>query len=328
MVEAELVTAPARLAEVEDAWWELWCASSSATVFQSPAWLIPWWDCFAPGDLAMIAAWDDGKLIGLAPLYLESGRLGRRLLPLGIGNSDHLDVLLASGSLAAGTIAEALAALPFGWDSVELEEMLPGADGFTVPPPMGAADTTGGQSACPSLPLGAEVDASGLPMTVPGKRRQFFRRTARQVDGGVAKEIAAEPFLGMLECLHGARWRSREQAGVLADPRVARFHRLALPRLLDEGLARLTVAYIGGAAAAALYQLRWRDRFATYIGGFDPAFAHQSPQNFLVGEALVHAASAGATRFSFLRGREPYKYHWGASDVWNRRRSFRRTSSL
>lgn len=325
-MEAELVTAPARLAELEEPWWALWRGSSSATAFQSPAWLLAWWACFAPGTLATIAVWDGGRLAGLAPLYLEAGPLGRRLLPVGIGNSDHLDVLLAPGSSAADLITEALARLPLGWDSVELEEMLPEADGLALAVPPGATGSVDGQSACPSLSLGAPVDASGLPMTVPGKRRQFFRRTTRQIDGGVAVEMPAERFLDLLESLHGARWRARAQAGVLADPRVARFHRSALPRLLDAGLARLTVAYVGGRPAGALYQLRWRDRYATYVGGFDPAFGHQSPLNFLVGEALIHAGSAGAKRFSFLRGREPYKYHWGATDAWNRRRSFRRLS--
>jgi CelD/BcsL family acetyltransferase involved in cellulose biosynthesis len=325
MAELELVTAPARLAELEEPWWALWHASSGATAFQSPAWLLPWWTSFEPGKLATIAVWDGGSLIGLAPLYLEAGPFGRRLLPIGIGNSDHLDVLLAPKSSAAITIAEKLATLPFGWDSVELEELLPEADGHSLPAPRGAVESSAGQSACPCLAVGAAVDASGLPMTVPGKRRQFFRRTARRVDGGAARKVGVEPFLDLLERLHGARWQARAQPGVLADPRVAQFQRCALPRLMDAGLARLTVAYVEGAAAAALYQLCWRDRFATYIGGFDPALASASPQTFLIGEALVHAVSAGATQFSFLRGREPYKYHWGATDIWNHRRTFRRS---
>ena len=51
-----------------------WQASPSATPFQSPAWLIPWWDVFGPGVLAVHAVYAGDELVGLAPLYHERGR--------------------------------------------------------------------------------------------------------------------------------------------------------------------------------------------------------------------------------------------------------------
>ena len=326
MPEIEIVTAAARLAALAEPWWELWRKSRGATVFQNPGWLIPWWDAFAPGGLETVAVWDEGRLVALAPLYLEDGPLGRRLLPLGIGISDHLDLLLMPDNPdAAAALERALAALPLAWESLELEEMLPGASALTLPPLAGAAESLAPQSACPAVTLNGETDASGLPMAVPAKRRQFFRRSARRVDDGRAEEPATMAFLEILEALHAARWAAREEPGVLADPRVGIFHRLALPGLRDAGLARLTMARVGGKPAAALYQLCWGDQLATYIGGFDPAFAAASPLSFLIGDAFIHASRQGMHRVDFLRGRESYKYHWGAADVWNCRRSFRRT---
>src|SRR3954467_7238622 len=32
-------------------WWALWDRCPSATPFQSPAWLLPWWRAFQPGGL-------------------------------------------------------------------------------------------------------------------------------------------------------------------------------------------------------------------------------------------------------------------------------------
>ncbi|TIU68745.1 MAG: glycosyl transferase, partial [Mesorhizobium sp.] len=79
--------------DLEPHWWRLWRRTISATPFQSPAWLIPWWRTFAPGDLAAIAVWSGDALAGLAPLYVERHDRGQRLLPIGISLSDYLDIL-------------------------------------------------------------------------------------------------------------------------------------------------------------------------------------------------------------------------------------------
>ena len=86
------------LTELARAWEALWNRAAGATPFQSPLWLIPWWRAFAPGELFTMAVWRESRLVGLAPLYLETGPLGVRLLPLGISLSDYLDVLIDLGA--------------------------------------------------------------------------------------------------------------------------------------------------------------------------------------------------------------------------------------
>ena len=88
-------------------WWGLWSRTEGATPFTSPAWLLPWWDAFHPGELFVAAVRRDGLLVGLAPFYIEDGALGRRLLPLGIGVTDYLDVLIDGapvGEVAAARV--------------------------------------------------------------------------------------------------------------------------------------------------------------------------------------------------------------------------------
>src|SRR5215475_11777724 len=120
----QIIRDPAALASEVSAWWELWRRAPQATPFQSPAWLMPWWDVFAPGQLCTIAVHEGPRLVGLAPLYLENGPLGLRLLPLGIGISDYCDVLLdpASESQAAEALMNALIqAAP--WEICEFPEL-------------------------------------------------------------------------------------------------------------------------------------------------------------------------------------------------------------
>jgi CelD/BcsL family acetyltransferase involved in cellulose biosynthesis len=153
-------------------------------------------------------------------------------------------------------------------------------------------------------------------------RNRATRRGEVRIDK--AAEADAGAFLEVLSLLHGARWQSRGEAGVLADDRVRQFQRAALPRLLSAGVARCYVLRIADAAAAVHYGFLHRERAYVYLTGFDPDFAFESPGVLLLAHAVEQAFREGARAFHFLRGPEAYKYRWGASDRWNRRRSFRR----
>lgn len=324
-LRSDIIGRADELAAIEPEWWSLWHRTPEATPFQSPAWLLPWWRHFAPGRLATIAVRDDGELVGLAAFYLEDGSLGRRMLPLGIGISDFLDVLLLPGrDDVDAALAAAFADIP-DWDSVELEELAPGAACLRLPTLPGCREEQHKHSACPGLSIAGDADESGLPFALTAKKRQSFRRCLRALGGELAiAEPDSEAFLDTLAALHAARWRDRGEAGVLADPRVLAFHRDALPRLAAAGFPRLSVAELGGRPIAAYYRLHWRDRAAAYLSGFDPAFARESPLTVLIGHGFRAALREGVRDFSFLRGQEEYKYLWGAADRHNRRRSFRR----
>ncbi|WP_026873360.1 GNAT family N-acetyltransferase [Inquilinus limosus] len=325
-IAAELLAEEPALAALEPEWWELWSRCPAATPFQSPAWLLPWWRCFAPGRLRAIAVRRDGRLVGLAPLYLEDGALGRRLLLLGLGTTDYLDVLIDPDHTAPAAAAIAAAARDIDWEAWGLEELPPGAAALRLPCPCDCSETETGHSACPTLDLAGPDDLSGC---VPTRRRKQLRRALTLAAKRGATEIepvagAADGFLDDLFRLHGARWADQDQPGLLRDAAVRRFHHEALPGLIRSGLARLYRLRIGGRVVGAFHGLSARGRTYAYLGGFDPDCAYESPGAILIGHAVAAAIREGGREFHFLRGREAYKYAWGAADRWNRRRSFRR----
>lgn len=317
-----------RFAALEAEWWELWRRVAAATPFQSPAWLIPWWRCFHPGELFVVTVRAAGRLVGLAPFYVEEGT--RRLLPLGISVSDHLDVLVAPGCEALAGQALVTEAERAGdiWDEWSLEELAPDALAWGLPTPAGCEDVSAAQSVCPVLdfPIGADNIWRFVPTRQRRDTNLARNRAARQGEVRIEPMEAADApgFLDTLFRLHGARWQSRGEAGVLAHDRVQDFQRAAVPRLAAAGLTRCFVLRIAGAAAAAHYGLTHRQRACAYLTGFDPDFAFESPGVILMAHAVEQAFDEGGRAFHFLRGPEPYKYAWGASDRWNKRRSFRR----
>lgn len=321
------------LAALAPEWWELWRRAEAATPFQSPAWLIAWWRHFHPGELFSVSVRDGGRLVGLAPFYIEDGPQCRRILPVGISISDYLDVLLdpPAAVVAGEALVEHLAACGAAWDGWDLEELAPDAAALRLPAPDRCEEAAQGQSACPVLVLPEAVDglASLIPARKLRKARMARNRAERRGETVVRRigDADAPAFLQTLFDLHGARWHSRGEHGLLADTRVRGFQEDALPDLVAAGFVRLYGLEIGGRVVGGYYGFLHGGRACAYLGGFDPAFAYESPGTILIGHAIEEAVREGAREFHFLRGREPYKYEWGAVDRWNRRRSFRRVTA-
>ena len=178
--------------------------------------------------------------------------------------------------------------------------------------------------------LALPESADALDAIVPRKTLRDVRQAASRAEaaGGLRIETAdADTLPSMLDDLfrlHEARWRSRGEPGVLADPAVRGFHRDAAPALAAEGMLRLYRMRIGEAVAAVYYGFAWRDRAYAYIGGFDPDMPRLSPGALIMRHAIGEAIAERCAEFDFLRGGESYKYAWGAVDRWSAARTWRR----
>ncbi|RWN00839.1 MAG: GNAT family N-acetyltransferase [Mesorhizobium sp.] len=326
-LRADVIRDQDALDDLEQHWWSLWSQCGSATPFQSPAWLLPWWRTFAPGDLSAIAVWNGNDLVGLAPLYLERHASGLRLLPIGISLSDYLDILCAPKFEEAVGILIAETVLSLEWSQWILPDLSSEAASLELLLPDIDESRSTGHAACPVLALAGDETLAGC---VPARRRRQLRRALRaaQRRGRVTinrAEAAPEIFLGQLIRLHDARWAG-QGGGVLTQSAIE-FHRNALPRLAASHLARCWLMEIDGAVVGAYYGFHHHDRAYAYLGGFDPAYASESPGAILIGKAIAEAVQDGAREFDFLRGRESYKYSWGAKDRWTIQRVWTRSAS-
>lgn len=322
-LSVERIETSQRLRDVEPEWSDLWRRVPAATPFVSPAWLIAWYDAFAPGPLCCVALRSGPRLVGFAPFYFENSGRRRRFLPLGISISDYFDVLVDPAYEDAVSLRLIGALLgPDRDDALCCEELIRDSAAQRMWADSDWRSTLARQSACPVLLIDRLVQAQ-VPAAKLRKLRMARHRIARR-KGVVASPESSSAFLAELFRLHAARWNGCGQPGVLADARVRRFHETVLPALLDAGLLRLYWLCIDSRIAGAYYGFQWRGRAYAYLGGFDPEFAYESPGTVLIGHAIEQAAREGATEFHFLRGGESYKYQWGAQDRWNVRLELRR----
>ncbi|MEK9282843.1 GNAT family N-acetyltransferase [Bradyrhizobium sp. ISRA442] len=327
-----MITDAAELAALAPEWWELWRTSPAATPFQSPAWLLPWWNNLADGEACVLAIRTGKRLVGLAPLYCERRAQGRLVRLMGFPVTDYQDFLIAPTleGPALAVLRSHLTDADF-WDVLELAELPPNASALRMPAPGGYGERTANASACPVLGLPDVFD--GPPRVIPARTRRALRTARNRAERRGSLQILAADRNSVLEsfeilvALHRQRWNSRGEPGVLADSRVRQFHRDALPALMDAGLLRLYVLQIAGHAAAAYYGLVHRNQAYGYLTGFDPAYAYESPSVILLGFVLDEASREATREYHFLRGREPYKYGWGARDCWNKCRVFHRSKA-
>jgi CelD/BcsL family acetyltransferase involved in cellulose biosynthesis len=283
----------------ESEWWSLWERDPGATPFQSPAWLIPWRRHFPEGEDRVLVLRRAGRMVGLVPLYLHSGRL----LLWGAGTSDWLDGLF-DPELRPEELSLAVATLDRPLDLFQLAAR---SRLRAMPCPPGWSGFECRSEACHRTRLPA-VRNERLAKNV----RYCRRRAARAGIAGPVRLRSASA--DRLAELHGLRWREKGGAGIFADERMLAWQRDALPALEAAGLAVVWALFKAERPAAMLYLLRRGRTVYNFIGGFDPELSEFSPGSILLDHAMAEAEASGCDTFDFLRGDEPYKKRWGAAE--------------
>lgn len=283
-------------------WAALWRASPS-TPFAHPAWLLPWWRQFGTGRPRVAVSGT-----GVLPMYELDGRL----LPLGAGTTDHCDLL--------GTGADTLLAALLDDRPAELLAVPPGSPLRDVAVPPGWTIRWQAADSCPALVLPRSMDALLAAMPHTARKLRMNRNRAARAGTVAIRTATAETLaddLATLIRLHQSRWVPQGEPGSLSDPLVLAFHADSAPRLLRAGLLRLQILTVDGAPAAAIYALLSAGRIHFYLSGFDAAHTVISPGSLLLAAMMEQAIGEGRHEADFLRGRESYKYAWGAQDRWS-----------
>jgi CelD/BcsL family acetyltransferase involved in cellulose biosynthesis len=338
-LDLEEITDLGRLADLGAEWGALCDRCPWTTPFQRPEWLLPWCRHFDLTEPWAISLRHDGRLVAFLPLYVytfprdtdpETPLLLDRIVAiLGHGNSDYLDLIAEPGHAAA---AAALCLQRVGertdlWEICQLDQLRAGSPLLEAPLPLGWTELRKPQDACPILEL--PPGTRELADLVPGRQMRNLRRLARHAAqaGGTRLEradaVSGGQLFDALARLHGSRWNARGMLGILAGEEARSFHREVVELFTARGALALHSLAIGGEIAAVTYGFYEERELFYYLGSFDPRWSHCGPGALLIGEIIQEAIHNGCERFNFLRGREPYKYFWGAKDCWNTSRILR-----
>lgn len=317
-----VVEIDAALESLRVEWLELWGSCPRATPFQHPDWVLACRRNVSPGPLIVIVIRSaDQRLVSLAPFFVHDDGTKRKLLLLGSGISDYLELLSIPEVEhdAAAMIYNVLADLEAQWDLCELQQLREDSPFLTS-----ASDClrscVAAHEPCPVMDLSIDI-----PQPYQ-KRIDYYARHAAKLGHIEFTASSKAEDLPLVFDLHESLWTTRADHGVLSDPALRRMHIEAVRGMSPSGIARMYFLHVAGKPAAAYYGFVHRGVHYYYIGGFDPEFEKFNLGTLLVMHAIHSAKLEGGRRFDFLRGREPYKYRWGAEDQHTFLRTLRPTA--
>ena len=313
-------------------WNDLLGRSRNDALFLTWEWQSTWWKHLGDGALLLLGfrAEDDGRLIGIAPLFGSKTAQGRVVLSV-VGCrdvSDYLDLIVERGQeeVVYQALLDYLHDEAPAWDVLDLCNL---PQESLVPDRLRALAAGRGfqtrvetEDVCPIIDLPPSWDEylSGLDK----KQRHEVRRKLRRADSdadtrfvvvGEGRDLEAE--MAAFIQLHQ---KSTPEKDRFMDPQMQSFFFEVAQVLQARGWLQLVFIEIGGEKAASLLNFDYRDSILVYNSGYDPGqFAHLSPGWVVTARCIEHAIALGRHKFDFLRGNEDYKYRFGGRDTEVRR---------
>jgi CelD/BcsL family acetyltransferase involved in cellulose biosynthesis len=305
-------------------WEDLYHNSSLATPFQSWAWLRPWWEFYGEGyQLRLITIRDGSLLVGVVPLMLERRARFGRLLFLGTGLTDHLDVLIREG-WEEGVSEAALRAIGEmkAWRVADLQQLRPEAAAWGLFRRWNRPRARAWQDGFPVVDTKSWDE---LLMSVDRKLRSNARRTLRRAKEDnvvcrLAEPADAERAARRLVALHREMWQGRDIGLEHLTGRFEAHVVAAAVRLTACGLGGIYEFWRDGEVIAAHFLLFGHSFVGEYMFGVTQEARRRFQVSSLNLWNLVNVAhTRGSTRVSQLRGEEAYKLQWASEVIPNHR---------
>ncbi len=293
---------------LESEWTTL--AAASENVFATPEWVSCWWEHLGRDRerLVVVARERDGRLVGLAPLYVWARR------PVTVARLvGHRTAGLAAPACAPDDTARVAAAIRSALLRCGCHVLL--ADG--LPAEGRWAEHLGGRvvNVVPSPTLTLEATWSeqtarfsrNLRQEIGRKERRLERERGLRYELVTGPEAAEDAFDAFLE-LHARRWR--DGGTTLADPSVAAFQRAFARIAAWAGWLRLWFLELDGTPVAAWYGLRFGSTETYYQAGRDPDVDAPSVGTVLLARTIRAAVEDGMASYRFGPGGGAYKYRF------------------
>jgi len=319
------------LANYKQDWHSLLTQSASHVPFLTYEYLKTWWETRGGGEweldsqLVLVAAFQEDRLVGIAPLFYSINILGKPALMFvgAIEVSDFLDFIVKPEDLQTftkGLIDFLLNSDLPPWEVLDLYNLLEESPTLSVL--KSEAETRGWKhqeihlQPSPYIPLPGDFET--YLAQIDKKQRHEIRRKLRNVDQSLAEpglyfteaeenlEADVQVFIDMMA-------QDPNKRDFLTDAMCQHIHNTA--RLaFEQGWLQLAFFTLDGEKAAANLSFNFNDRLWLYNSGWEWEYRDYSPGWVLLAYLIEWAAENGIREFDFMRGNEPYKYKFGGID--------------
>ncbi len=321
-MKVERIRDPESLEELKDSWNKLLFSSEQNCIFLTHEWISSWWKCFSEDNSLEILIFKDeeGSLAGIAP-FMTTDKILRFIASQEV--SDYCDVITLK-ERRAEFHENLLSYLNTNYSyikKIELMNLKASSPTLSFLPSL--APEFGYSSSCTEtevaplleLPSSYEDYMKGLSK----KNRHELRRKLKRIESleGVkitkvtdTRELQSslETFIALHKEGSPSKERFWEKKG-MSD-----FFQEIASRFSLQKWVELNLLFYEDRIMAALLNFSYLDTVYFYNVAFNKDYARYSPGLFLFNHCIKQAISEGKKKADFLRGREKYKYYFGAED--------------
>lgn len=304
-------------------WEEILQDSDADGVFLSWPWMDTWMEIYGDGGewLILVAENAEGRVLGIAPLMIETRRGVRYLLLLGQKAdtaSEYLGWILRRGHEGeAGAALARFLEKQAGkrWDVLGFDYVLEDSATLAVLKKwLGSASLEiTPQTAAPFLSLPASWDE--FLASRRAKFRQRWNRFHREHKVSVkiaGRDMSVKEGLEILQGLNKVRWGDARQS-FLSD-RYRRFHEKAAQRLQETGHLLLIFLEADGQIIAGRYDFVYGGKGWSFQGGWLPEWERQSAGKLILTAIMQWCCENGVREYDFLGGAASYKDDWSEGE--------------
>lgn len=332
MIEIKEITNSLEWEKYSGDWNALLSISSSNHIFLTYEWLSTWWEIFGnEKGLGILLAFDGTQLKGIAPLYINKERvfkvlrfIGSRVVP-----ADFLNFIVESGR--EPEIIPAFMNHLFReihWDKMFLSDMKDEPNTITSLKnwltnhhcPFSLEK----HYPCPSVEIPgtmegflAKVDPiflGGLKKSRPRQLHRLLRDHQVEFHSSVGQNEYRRT-LEKLFLLHEERWQLEKKVGQFHNPHRKEFYKRISKKMLEKNWLRLASLKVDGNEEAVLLGIAYSDDYYYLQIGCGLRGRQLKAGNVLfyyIFESIIGQIKT----FNFLRGKDAYKYKWGAVDTF------------
>jgi CelD/BcsL family acetyltransferase involved in cellulose biosynthesis len=325
------------LQELAGSWNELLERSLNDNLFLTWEWISTWASVYLTGDeLFVIAIFDEGQPVAIAPFWLERIRTARvfplRVLRL-IGSkgvcSDYLDIIVQKKNYSKWLDQmwhQLFGELRSCWDLLEYADALSNSKAWTHFHRLADEDNRCLRrdivraEVCPYMSLPDRFE--DLVSTLSRTRRYTINHSRKRLSelGELQVRICrrsdeVSEALSRLRELNTRSWRERGQRGSFSTSEFIRFHREVAELSLQHERLLLCSLWAGDHYLGGFYGFVYQAVLYFYIMSVEKSDEKRvNTGDVLLAQCMEEGIRRGCREFDFLRGDEPYKYRWTESD--------------
>ncbi len=308
--------------KIRDVWNQALFSSDQNNPFLTHEWLSTWWECFSQGSSLDVLLFKDevGNVLGMAPIMVQENIL-RFIASQEV--SDYCDVVAEKGREQElyqclwdyfGTIHPEV-------DRIDLMNIRSSSPTLDFLPRLASENNY--SCSCTEFEVAPVLE---LPSSyqdylegLSKKKRHELRRKLKRMGSleGIRVEKITEAqdlesCIDQFIALH--KQGSSSKSKFWEEPNMVEFFHQMAHRFSRRKWIELNVCLYKDRILAALISFDYSDRVYFYNVAFDRNFAWYSPGIYLFNHCIQEAISNGKKVADFLRGREEYKYYFGAED--------------